>query len=718
MIFTIKHQLPGRIRLQCPDYSFDLRSAVGLEAELLTLPGVTKVKANKSTATVLLCFDTDLDVKDLLSRIRKIDIAALTLPPTAELRLSNKILAHNLGIDLLKRTLWRYALRLMPAPLAFVRWPLTLIKAYPYLKAGLSSLLHGKLDLPVLDAGAILISLLQGSTSEASNIIYLLGISSALEEYTMEKAKNTLADSLALTVDQVWKVVSDEAGEQVEVVQCAAADIAVGDVVRVETGMTIPFDGRVLVGEAMINQAGLTGEAEAVFRNPGTSVLAGTAVEEGSLDIEVRQAAGTSRIHQIMQLLEQAGEQKSDLQSKAEKLADHLVPYNFAFSALVWLLTGKLSRVAATMMVDYSCALKLALPIAVISAMETAATRHVAIKGGNKLESFAGADTIVFDKTGTLTTSEPELQAVYPLTEEFSREEVLRIAACLEEHFPHSLATAVVRAAKCEGLVHAENHSKVNYIVAHGIVTEYDGIDARIGSAHFILEDSGIALSATAEKILRNEAAGFSNLFLAFDHRLIGILSIDEPVREEAAAIIGELRRLGFNNMLMMTGDGTSAAARVAKKLGLDGYYAECLPEDKVRYLKELKAAGHTVVMVGDGVNDSPALATADVSAAMRDASALARQAADISLLSDDLAGLIELRNLAVALQKRSRRTYRFIMGFNSLLLLAGAAALLSPATLSLLHNGSTMAICAANLLPYPEFSASKATLSQSNCNM
>lgn len=698
MNVAVQHRLPGRLRLQAPFYAFDREQAIALEVKLEEQAGIHRARVNPSSYRILVEYEAPMTEAHLVAFLNQLEVAELVLPSSAEPRLANLQLKRELYWDLFRRTAIRFAVRLLPLP--FLRFPITLWRARPYLKEGWASLKAGKLDVSLLDATAIALPILMGRPGEASNIMFLLGISESLEAYTVKRARNDLADSMAWSVDQVWLV--DEAAEDSAqaVRQVAAASVAIGQVVRVTTGGMIPFDGEVVTGQALVNQASLTGEAEPLFRQPGHQVMAGTTVTEGSLDIRVQKSIGESRIHRIVQLLEQAENRKAKLQYKAEVLADRLVPMSFLLAGLVLLLTRRMNRVAAVLSVDYSCALKLALPIAVLSAMQSGASRQIAIRGGDHLEAYGEADTLVFDKTGTLTTAEPKLQKVIPL-QGYTREQILKMAACIEEHFPHSLALAIVQAAKEEGLSHAEVHSKVRYIVAHGVVTEYEGEDARIGSYHFIFEDSGVPLDPDLKAELEAACGGYSTLYLAYRNELIGVLCVDEPIRPEAKQVLAQLRAQGFTRQILMTGDGARAAERVAQALGMDGFYAECLPEDKVKYIEQLQAAGARVVMVGDGVNDSPALAQADVSVAMRDASDLARETAHISLMSSDLQALVELRQLSVDLLARAHRSYRFILGFNSLLLGAGALALASASTLALLHNTSTLAMCLLNLLPY-----------------
>lgn len=698
MLFTLVHKLPGRIRLRGIRYAFDDKQGIALACTLEQETGVTRVQTRAASSSVLIEYDPAQTTEAaVLARLRELDPATLEIPASAGPRLANLELGQNLTRSILKRCAFRLFLRVLP--LGNLRYPITLWRARHYLAAGWRSLKARRFDVSLLDATAILLPTLLGNPEEAASLLFLLGISEELEEYTIQKARNSLADSMALQVDLVWQLIPDENGGEPTLRHTAASDIKPGDLVRVEAGSLIPFDGDVVAGSALVNQASLTGEAEPIFRQEHHSVLAGTTITEGTLDICVRKTLGESRIQQIVHLLERAEDSKAPLQSQAERLADKLVPWNFLLAGVILLTTRSLYRVANVMAVDFSCALKLALPITVISAMQSAAKRQVAIRGGDRLEAFAHAKTLVLDKTGTLTTSEPVLQKVIPLGH-FTRNDVLRMAACIEEHFPHSLATAVVKAARDEKLAHAEFHSKVRYIVAHGVVTDYAGHDARIGSYHFIFEDSKVPLPENFAE-LKEETGGYSTLYLAYDQELVGILCIDEPLRPEAPEVLAKLRKAGFTHMVLLTGDGPQAAARVARELGLDEFHAECLPEDKVRILQELQAKHGPVVMVGDGVNDSPALAQADVSVAMHEASDLARETADISLLSSDLRGLVELRHLANDMLKRAAWNYSWIIGFNAFLLGLGTFAILPASTLSLLHNASTLALCSSNMVPY-----------------
>ena len=516
--------------------------------------------------------------------------------------------------------------------------------------------------------------------------MFLLGLSDLLEDYTRQRTKLALSEQLALHVDNVW--VETPGGTR----QIPFDQVQVGDRILVQTGSVIPFDGTVCGNVAMVNQSTMTGESEPVHKKEGDSVFAGTTVEDGKLLIEVRTLSDGSRLQEIIGLIDQSENLKAGVQSKAEHLADSIVPYSFLGFALTALLTGNMTRAVSVLMVDFSCAIKLSTPISVISAMREAAEHGTAVKGGKYLETYAAADTIVFDKTGTLTNACPKVTDVVPFGGN-TREYVLRTAACLEEHFPHSVAAAVVEAARNEGLNHEEEHAEVEYLVAHGVATTLQGERAIIGSAHFVFEDEGIPLSDADRAIIEEKSNCSSTIFLAIGGKLAGMLVINDPVREEAAEVISGLRSLGITHVCMLTGDAEPAAKRIAGELGIDTYVSQVLPAYKSEFVNNLKEEGHKVIMVGDGVNDTPALAAADVSVAMCGGSDIAREVADVTLCSDTLKELVTLRRLSTALMERINANYRFIVGFNAGLIILGAVGVIPPSTAALLHNGSTMII-------------------------
>lgn len=571
----------------------------------------------------------------------------------------------------------------LPMP---IRNAITLYRAIKYIWNGLDSLTSFRVDVALLDGAAVTGALLQGQYDPASSMMFLLSISDELEHYTVQKAKSTLKDSLALNIDTVWLV--DDDGEEKQV---PAMDIDKGDRIKVRMGDVVPVDGKVVDGEGMVNEASMTGEPLAVHKTNGKTVHAGTVMEEGNIVVEVYSMNKETRLNKIIDLIENSEDLKAETQGKAERLADSIVPYSFLATALTYLITRNASKALSVLMVDFSCAIKLTTPLSVISAMREASDNRMMVKGGKFLEHYANADTIVFDKTGTLTNATPKVVDVIPMSRRYKRDEILRMAACIEEHFAHSIATSIVNQAAEEGLKHDEDHSEVEYIVAHGIVTEYDGKRAVIGSRHFLFDDEKIKLTKTQEKKIEKEAAEHSVVYLAIDGKLEGLICIDDPVREEAKYVIEELKSLGIENVIMLTGDGESGAKAGAKSLGITQYRSQVLPEDKSRIVEELKAEGKTVIMVGDGINDSPALAAADVSVSMKHSSDIAREVADISLLSDDLYDLVTLRKLSVGMLDKINTNYRNILVFNGSLLVLGVMGLIQPATSSMLHNLSTM---------------------------
>lgn len=705
MLFRIEHELPGRLRLRGPRYSFNVKQAAGIETVMEAVSGVLECRADASTGGILIRCVPD-HRSAVLNTVRRLEPEHLPTEAVHPVRLESKRLGQQL-FDRLYRMTAIKGIMMLFAP-AWLVWPVVLLRARPYALQALRALRARRLNIDVLDALAILVSCMTGHPGQASNIMYLLKVSEALEHYTIEKSRFSLADALAMQVDTVWLCSrADEmsdgcgGGAAPALRQAPLSSIRPGDVIRVHSGALIPLDGDVCRGEALVNQSSMTGEAEPVYRRPGHSVLSGTTIVEGELDIRVRSAFGDSRFNQIMMLLESSERNKAAAQKRAESLADRLVPLSLLLFGGLFARTGSLTRAAGVLMVDYSCALRLAMPVNVMTAMIQSSRQKVAVRGGRALEAFAGADIMVFDKTGTVTTAVPSVVDVVPMPG-YRRDDVLRIMACIEEHFPHSLALAIVRQARQENLHHEEEHTTVNYIIAHGVSTTYQKQEALVGSAHFLFEDSGIELTDTARDLIK-QAGGYSLIFLALGGRLAGFVSIDEPCRPEVPAVLRALRGQGFKQMILLTGDGEPAARRVAMANGFDRYASNLLPEDKVAYIRRLQSDGHRVVMIGDGVNDSPALSQADVSVAMQDASDIARNVSDISLLSSRLDGLVFLRHLSRALMNRMRATYGLIMGFNSLLLAGAAANVLPATTVAVLHNGSTLAVTGADMRPYPD---------------
>lgn len=678
MKFTAVYDAHSRLRVRCGDYAFTKEQACGIADMLGSLEFVDHAEANWRSGSILVMYREGAR-QAVIDAISSLDRKAL---PEKELPAAAQADAKFAG-DLEKMVVKRVLMRFLPLP---IRTALTIWNGSKYMIRALDNLLQFRMNVAVLDGTAIGASMLSGNMSTASSVMFLLGLSDLLEDYTRQRTKLALSEQLALHVDNVW-VETPEGTKQIPF-----NDVKVGDKVLIQTGNVIPFDGTVCDGTSMVNQSTMTGESEPVHKQSGDSVFAGTTVEEGKLLIEVRTLSDGSRLQEIISLIDQSENLKAGIQSKAEKLADSIVPYSFLGFALTALLTGNMTKAISVLMVDFSCAIKLSTPISVISAMREAAEHGTAVKGGKYLEAFAAADTIVFDKTGTLTNACPKVTDIVPF-EGFTRDYVLRTAACLEEHFPHSVAAAVVERAREEGLNHEEEHAEVEYLVAHGVATSLHGQRAIIGSAHFIFEDENIPLSDENRRIIEEKSNCSSTIFLAIGGKPAGMLVINDPVREEAATVISELRDLGITHVCMLTGDAEPAAKRIAGELGIDTYVSQVLPAFKSEFVNKLKDEGHKVIMVGDGVNDTPALAAADVSVAMCGGSDIAREVADVTLCSDSLSELVTLRKLSTALMERINANYRFIVSFNAGLIILGAAGLIPPSTAALLHNGSTMII-------------------------
>lgn len=678
MRFTPVYDAHNRLRVRCGDYAFTKEQACGIADLLGSLDFVEHAESNWRTGSILVMYRDGArqQVLDAVSALDRGSLPEKELPAVAQ---ADAKFAGDLEKMLVKRVL----MRLLPLP---VRTAITVWNGSKYMIRALDNLLQFRMNVAVLDGTAIGASMFSSNMSTASSVMFLLGLSDLLEDYTRQRTKLALSEQLALHVDNVW--VETPGGTR----QIPFDQVQVGDRILVQTGSVIPFDGTVCGNVAMVNQSTMTGESEPVHKKEGDSVFAGTTVEDGKLLIEVRTLSDGSRLQEIIGLIDQSENLKAGVQSKAEHLADSIVPYSFLGFALTALLTGNMTRAVSVLMVDFSCAIKLSTPISVISAMREAAEHGTAVKGGKYLEAYAAADTIVFDKTGTLTNACPKVTDVVPFGGN-TREYVLRTAACLEEHFPHSVAAAVVEAARNEGLNHEEEHAEVEYLVAHGVATTLQGERAIIGSAHFVFEDEGIPLSDADRAIIEEKSNCSSTIFLAIGGKLAGMLVINDPVREEAAEVISGLRSLGITHVCMLTGDAEPAAKRIAGELGIDTYVSQVLPAYKSEFVNNLKEEGHKVIMVGDGVNDTPALAAADVSVAMCGGSDIAREVADVTLCSDTLRELVTLRRLSTALMERINANYRFIVGFNAGLIILGAVGVIPPSTAALLHNGSTMII-------------------------
>lgn len=686
MIFTIEYDKGTRLRVRCGKDAFTKEESYGLAETLIDYDFIDEVKVSHRNGSILVLYNNPkkrIEILRIISKISQDDLYETKASDKAALEDLNDKFAIKIAKHILKRYLFKI---ILPIPLRKLRM---LYHASSYIWRGLDSLTSFRADVALLDGTAITASLLTKNYKSVGSMMFLLSISEMLEDYTMQKTKSTLKSSLALNIDSVWKVEIDDEGNEIES-QFPLSKLEKGDKIRIRTGAIIPVDGVIADGDAMINEASMTGESLAVHKDNGKAVHAGTVVEEGSIVIEVRSVNDETRLNKIIDMIEDSEELKAGIQSKAEKLADSIVPYSLAATALTYLITRNVTKALAVLMVDFSCAIKLTTPISVISAMKEASDNKIMVKGGKHLEAYANADTIVFDKTGTLTNAHPVLEKVIPCGK-YDRDEVLRISACIEEHFAHSVATAIVKQAEIEGLHHEEDHSEVEYIVAHGISTTYDGKKAIIGSRHFVEEDEGIRFTKKQEKLIEENAKEYSVIYLAIGKKLQGILCIADPVRDEAHEVISQLKDLGIENVVMLTGDSENAANRIANDLGITRYKSQVLPEDKASIIQEIKDEGHQVIMVGDGINDSPALSAADVSVAMRNSSDIAREVADISLLSDDLYDLVTLRLLAKGMLDKINTNYRHIVMFNGSLIGLGLLGIIPPTTSSLLHNLSTM---------------------------
>lgn len=677
----IKHEIKGRIRIHLAKQKLTSREADFALYYFGGLPGVEKVKVYERTAGVAICYRGDR--QELIEAIRRFhpeDEAALQKVPENQ---SRKV-SQQYKEKLIGRVAVRIVTRaFLPAPLRCIY---TGIQALKYLYRGIRSLLRGQLKVEVLDATAIGVSMLRGDFNTAGSVMFLLGIGELLEEWTHKKSVADLARSMSLHVEKVWQKVD---GTEVLV---PISGISEGDLVVVHMGNLIPLDGEVEEGEAMVNQASMTGESIPVKKGVGGYVYAGTVVEEGEITLRVKKAAGSTRYERIVNMIEDSEKLKSNLEGRAATLADALVPWSLGGTVLTYLLTRNVTKALSILMVDFSCALKLSMPLAVLSAMREAAGNDITVKGGKYLEAVAEASTIVFDKTGTLTEAKPSVADVVTFRGR-DRDEMLRIAACLEEHFPHSMAAAVVRKAKEKGLEHNEMHTKVEYIVAHGIASRIGEERVVIGSRHFVFEDEGCRIPEGEEAVYDGLKTEYSHLYLAIGGELAAVICIEDPLREEARDVVAALHDLGFRKVVMMTGDSERTARAVAEKVGVDAYYSEVLPEDKARFVEQEKQAGNQVIMIGDGINDSPALSAANAGIAISEGAELAREIADITISANDLRKLLTLREISTGLLKRINRNYRFVIAFNLSLILLGVGGILQPALSALLHNASTLLI-------------------------
>lgn len=655
---------------------------------------VSFAKVYDRTGDAVICYQGERS--EIIRMVQTFHYEEVELP-TELIESSGRELNNEYQEKLISKVIYHFGRKwFLPAP---IRTAYTAVVSVKYIWKGIQTLAKGKIEVPVLDATAIGVSMFRGDYGTASSVMFLLGVGELLEEWTHKKSVGDLARSMSLNVGKVWL---KKDGQEILV---PSEKIVPGDEVVVHMGNLVPFDGEVSDGEGMVNQASLTGESVPVRRTLGSVVYAGTVLEEGELTILVKQTGGSSRYEKITAMIEESEKLKSGLESKAEHLADRLVPYSLGGTALTYLLTRNATKALSILMVDFSCALKLAMPISVLSAIREANQHKITVKGGKFLEAVADADTIVFDKTGTLTKAQPTVAEVVSFSETKSPDELLRIAACLEEHFPHSMAKAVVDAAKEKHLDHEEMHSKVEYIVAHGISTTIEGKKAVIGSYHFVFEDENSVIPEGMEEKFRHLPAEYSHLYLAIEGVLAAVICIEDPLRPEAAEIVRQLKKAGLKKIVMMTGDSERTAKAIAKKVGVDEYYAEVLPEDKANFVEKEKAEGRKVIMIGDGINDSPALSAADVGIAISEGAEIAREIADITVAADDLAEILVLRMLSNRLMKRIHKNYRFIVTFNAGLILLGVGGILQPTTSALLHNTSTLYIglkSMGNLLDEP----------------
>ena len=681
MKFIIKHETKGRMRIHAVQNRMSYAQADTLLYFLHSRKEVTFAKVYDRTCDAVISYVGDRQtIIELLRGFHYEDVEV----PEGLIENSGRELNNTYQEKLIGKIVFHYArCWILPYP---IRICLTSIQSVKYLWKGLTTLAAGRIEVPVLDATAIGVSVLRSDFNTAGSIMFMLGIGELLEEWTHKKSVDDLARTMSLNVGKVWLV---SGGQEVLV---PTSQIKAGDKVVVHMGNIIPFDGVVAEGEAMVNQASLTGESVPVRKTVESTAYAGTVVEEGELTILVKEVGGSSRFEKIVKMIEDSEKLKSGAESKAEHLADKLVPYSLGGTILTYLLTRNVTKALSILMVDYSCALKLAMPISVLSAIREASLYNVTVKGGKYLEAVEEADTIVFDKTGTLTKAKPTVVDVVSFNGE-STDELLRIAACLEEHFPHSMAKAVVDAATQKNLEHEEMHSKVEYIVAHGIASKINEKRAVIGSAHFVFEDENCVIPEGEQEKFDALPKEYSHLYLAIEGKLAAVICIEDPLREEASAVVQSLKRAGLSKVVMMTGDSERTAAAIAKRVGVDEYYSEVLPEDKASFVEREKAAGRKVIMIGDGINDSPALSAANVGIAISDGAEIAREIADITVSSDDLYQIVTLKLLSDSLMERIKKNYRRIVGFNSLLIVLGVTGVIQPTTSALLHNSSTLLI-------------------------
>ena len=681
MRFKIEHEIRGRVRLHICQKRMTCRQADQLEYFLTKLNGVISVKVVERNQDVVICYSDNRE--EMLRAIQRFSYEKAEAPESY-LQNSGREMNGEYWEKMVNHVVLHYGKKIfLPLP---VRTFLTTLKSVKYIWKGVRTLAKCRIEVPVLDATAIGVSMLRGDFSTASSVMFLLGFGEILEDWTHKKSVDDLARSMSLNVSKVWLITEDSE------VQVGTDEIKPGDRFSIHMGTVIPFDVIVTEGEAMVNEASLTGESMPVAKHESSYVYAGTVMEEGELTIRVKETSGSTKFEKIVTMIEETEKLKSAVESKAEHLADRLVPYTLAGTALTYALTRNVTKALSILMVDFSCALKLAMPISVLAAIREANAHHITVKGGKFLEAVAEADTIVFDKTGTLTKAQPTVVDVVSFNGD-SKENLLRLAACMEEHFPHSMAKAVMDAAKGRGLTHEEMHSKVEYIVAHGISTMVDGRKAIIGSHHFVFEDEKCTIPVGKEELFRNLPEEYSHLYLGIEGKLAAVICIEDPLRPEAPEVVKALRKAGFTQIVMMTGDSDRTAKAIAARVGVDKYYSEVLPEDKAKFVEEAKAQGRKVLMVGDGINDSPALSAADVGIAISDGAELAREIADITIGADDLSVMVTLKEISNGLMDKIHKNYRRIVGINGSLIALGVTGVIQPTMSALLHNTSTLLI-------------------------
>ena len=681
MKFVIRHEIRGRVRVHFYQKDMSIRQADLLHYYLCTLPGVKAVRVYERTADAAVVYEGSRgEILEGIQGFSYDNERIRELVPKNSGRALNREYKERLVQKVMARA---FTKSFLPPPVLAVY---TAVRSIRYLLKGIRCLLRGKLEVEALDATAIAVSVLRRDFDTAGSVMFLLGIGELLEEWTHKKSVSDLARSMSLNISRVWQKVD---GTEVLV---PVSKIREGDLVTVHMGNVIPLDGVVTSGDAMVNQASMTGESAPVRKGEGSYVYAGTAVEEGEITLRVRKAAGDTRFERIVTMIEESEQLKSTAEDRAATLADALVPWSLGGTVLTWLLTRNVTKALSILMVDFSCALKLAMPLSVLSAMREAGSYHITVKGGKYMEAVAAAHTIVFDKTGTLTKARPQVADVVVFNG-MKKDELLRIAACLEEHFPHSMANAVVHEAVKRGLVHKEMHSRVDYIVAHGIATYVDHERVVIGSYHFVFEDEGCRIPEDKKEVFDRLPVEYSHLYLAIGGSLAAVICIEDPLRDEADGVVTALHRQGITKIVMMTGDSERTAAAIAGRVGVDEYYSEVLPEDKARFVDEEKKKGRRVIMIGDGINDSPALSAADAGIAISEGAEIAREIADITISEDNLFQLVTLRAISRGLMDRIDRNYRFVIGFNLGLILLGVGGVITPATSAMLHNTSTLAI-------------------------